>query len=180
MTPRPLPEAAKRLCEKLRAPASLVAHLGLVHDAAVELLDALHAKLPHLPVDREAVLFGAATHDLGKVMYPFEEVNPGERHHAFGSALLEDCGVSVYLARFARTHGAWKVEPDLPLEDLLVAMADTVYKGRRIVELEYLTAVRISAFCGLEQAEAQAILDDTASGAAARGVQRSAGPGAAE
>lgn len=165
MTTRPLPETARRLCDKLKAPPGLVAHLETVHDVAAGLLEALHARLPQLPVDGEAVLFGAATHDLGKVMYPFEMQSPGERHHAFGAALLEDCGVPMFLARFARTHGAWRQERDLPLEDLLVALADTVYKGERPVELEYLAAVRIATYCGLETAEAGKALDEAVAAA---------------
>jgi hypothetical protein len=176
---RPLPDAAARICDRLKVPAALLAHLTAVHDAGVELLDALHARLPHLPVDREAVLFGAATHDLGKVMYPFEMVSAGERHHAFGQALLEDCGVPFFLARFARTHGVWRQEADLPLEDLLVALADTVWKGTRLAELEYLAAVRVSAYCGVEVGEAGAVLDQVLTPIAAQGPQRVARQSAA-
>ena len=73
MTPRPLPNEAKKLCDLLAAPPLLVAHLTLVHDGAADLLDSLGKEFPLLEVHREAVLFGAATHDLGKVLHPTAE-----------------------------------------------------------------------------------------------------------
>ncbi|WP_437193326.1 hypothetical protein [Planctomicrobium sp. SH527] len=43
--------------------------------------------------------------------------------------------MSPDLARFCRTHGAWSQE-SLSLEDLLVALADTIWKGQRLEELK--------------------------------------------
>lgn len=58
LEPAPLPEAAQRLLDLAAAPPRLVAHLRLVHDVAVVLLDGVLGRWPGLPVDREAVLFG--------------------------------------------------------------------------------------------------------------------------
>jgi hypothetical protein len=60
---------------------------------------------------------------------------PGSLHEAAGYALLLEQGVEEASARFARTHGSWDA-PDATLEDLLVSLADKVWKGKQIPELE--------------------------------------------
>ena len=47
------------------------------------------ARWPVLSVDHEAVLYGAATHDIGKVLHPNELDGPGNEHEKDGPALLE-------------------------------------------------------------------------------------------
>jgi hypothetical protein len=113
---------------------------------------------PNLTIDREAVLFGAATHDLGKVVHPEELSGPGNRHEGIGPALLEEHGVSVELARFARTHGRWDRE-SVELEDLLVALSDNVAVGKRNDRLESLVVVRLVESTGMEAWEAFSVLD---------------------
>lgn len=49
--------------------------------------------------------------------------------------MLEKHGYSEEFARFAYTHGNWRDE-NLSLEDLLVSLADKIWKGKRIIELE--------------------------------------------
>lgn len=66
----PLPETARRLCRGLDAPLRLEVHLQLVHECAVRILEWLHEHFPRTTVDAPAVLFGAATHDLGKARLP--------------------------------------------------------------------------------------------------------------
>jgi hypothetical protein len=148
MTPLVLPPEAARLCEELRAPPLLVRHLTLVHDAAVELLDGLAAAFTGLALDRDAILFGAATHDLGKVLHPQELTGPGHQHEDDGPALLEGHGVPSRLARFTQTHGRWKETADL--EDLIVTLADSVWRGRRVEELEAKVADILATATGLE------------------------------
>jgi HD superfamily phosphodiesterase len=94
MTPKPLPDAAQRLC----APPRLIAHLTLVHDTACELLDRLVLRFPLLEFDADAVRFGAATHDLGKVLVPEELDGPGSRHEELGYILLGQHGIAPSLA----------------------------------------------------------------------------------
>ncbi|MFJ7210305.1 hypothetical protein [Amycolatopsis sp. NPDC098790] len=48
-----------------------------------------------------------------------------------GHALLRSHGVPERLARFAGTHGSWSA-PDATAEDLLVSLADKVWKGKRV------------------------------------------------
>ncbi len=150
--PRPLPPVARRLCEKLSAPPRLVAHLTVVHDAAAEIVAGVRHRFPTLVCDFDAVLLGAATHDMGKMQHPNELAGPGNEHEADGPQLLEENGIAPELARFARTHGAWSSER-LPLEDLMVALADTVWKGQRLDALEAQVIDRITENIGAERWE---------------------------
>lgn len=150
--PRPLPPIARSLCEKLSAPPRLIAHLTVVHDAAAEIVAGVQERFPTLVCDFDAVLLGAATHDLGKVLHPNELTGPGNAHEASGPQVLEENGIAPELARFARTHGAWSNER-LPLEDLLVALADTVWKGQRLEVLEVQVIDRITEKIGAERWE---------------------------
>lgn len=170
MTPLPLPPDAVRLCEALAAPALLIRHLALVHAAAVELLDGLTASFPGLVLDRDAILFGAATHDIGKVLHPEELFGPGNQHEEDGPGLLEQHGVPPRLAHFARSHGRWHEVEDL--EDLLVALADNIWRGRRVEELEAKVAAVLAIAVDVDQWMAWSKLDAICEKIASRGEQR--------
>ena len=99
---------------------------------------------PSVPVDREAVLYGAATHDIGKTVHVDELSGPGHAHEPAGHALLLARGVPERLARFARTHASW-TDADIGLEDLLVSVADKVWKAKRVPDLEQPLVDRLAA-----------------------------------
>lgn len=147
--PRSLPSNVQELCNRLKAPPRLVAHLTLVHDVAVEIVDSIQNHFPNLNFDTEAVLFGAATHDLGKILHPHELTGPGTLHENAGATLLEQQGVTPELSRFAKTHGKFS-EGDLPIEDLLVSLADHIWKGKRQEELESRIVAKIAERTGSE------------------------------
>jgi hypothetical protein len=172
MNPRPLPEEARSLCQNLLAPPRLIAHLRLVHDVAASLIAFLESRFPEVGIDRAAVLFGAATHDLGKVLHPNELTEPGRIHEEDGPPLLERRGVPRALARFARTHGSWEREDDLPLEDLLVALADTAWKGKRTPALEARVVTRIAEHVGVEEWRVFTVLDEHLDEVTSRGDER--------
>ena len=169
---RALPDEVQQLLIRLNAPPRLVAHLVLVHDAAFQILEAFQNRWPDLPIDRDAVLFGAATHDIGKVLHPNELVGPGRRHEQDGPTLLEQAGFSPARSRFARTHGTWKQEPHIALEDLVAALADTCWKGSRNDALEMTLATRISELLGVENWGAFSALDEIVSEIASRADER--------
>jgi hypothetical protein len=79
-TLRPLPAAIGELLVSLRAPARLAAHLRAVHDVAWQLTGLLATRLPALVFDRGAVLYGTASHDIGKVIHVDELTGPGSAH----------------------------------------------------------------------------------------------------
>jgi hypothetical protein len=171
-----LPETAERLCRRLDAPLRLKVHLQLVHECALKILEWLEEHFPRTDVDASAVLFGAATHDLGKTLHPDELWHGGSRHQDDGPALLESLGVEPALARFARTHSQW--DDSMPLEDLLVALSDKAWKGRRIERLEMEIAKRLAKDNDIELWDAvrqlDVFLEKTGSGADERlALQRS-------
>jgi hypothetical protein len=162
MTDPPLPElppAAAEILGAHRAPPRLIAHLRLVHDVAGKLVDWLPTAYDDVRFDREAVLFGAATHDIGKIIHPEELSGPGHLHEAAGQRLLLAAGVEPRLARFAATHGSWTAA-DVELEDLLVSLADKVWKAKRVAELEQLVVERLVAVSGRQTWEVFLELDD--------------------
>jgi putative nucleotidyltransferase with HDIG domain len=132
----PLPSKVHELLQQLQAPPRLIAHLTLVHDVAAKLIFQIDGAWPNLKYDRTAVLIGAATHDIGKAIKPEELVAPGKDHEGIGVALLQKAGFPEKHARFAWTHGGETREPHQTLEDLLVRIADTIWKGVRNEALE--------------------------------------------
>lgn len=140
---RPLPTRAAELLVRLAAPPRLVAHLRAVHDVAARLVDWVEGRCPALAVDREAVLFGAATHDVGKTLHPGELSGPGSAHEEAGRDLLLAHGVEPELARFAATHASWGA-PGTGVDDLLVSLADKVWKNKRVAGLEDLVVAELS------------------------------------
>ena len=157
---RSLPEQVEVLCQTVDAPPQLVAHLTLVHDFAVSLVEETKRILPELSLDAESVFFGAATHDIGKSLHRSELSEAGNAHEADGEQLLLKLGVDARLARFARTHAAWRTDATLTLEDLFVSLADTCWKGKRDSELETLLAERIASETDKEVWDVFILLDD--------------------
>jgi hypothetical protein len=143
-----LPPLVVTLLTAEQASPRLVAHLTLVHDTALRLCRRLHKTWPRLAVDSAAIAFGAATHDIGKARIPAELSAPGTLHEAEGERLLLDHGIDPALARFARTHGAWAEATDMPLEDLLVVLADTAWKAKRSKALDDALAGAVAGATG--------------------------------
>lgn len=169
----PLPAAAIAHLEALHAPPRLAAHLRAVHDVARELTAGLAGRLAF---DRDLVLFGAALHDIGKVRHPEELSGPGHAHERAGYALLLDRGEPEPRARTARDHASW-TRPDIRTEDLLIALADKIWKAKRVPDLEDLVIDRLAdtdrwaAFLRLDD-----LLQRLADGADARLAFQSAHP----
>ncbi|MGW6411763.1 HD domain-containing protein [Streptomyces vinaceus] len=176
---RALPPAVRELLRDLPAPPRLAAHLRLVHDVAARLADWLAAYCPGLPFDREAALFGAATHDVGKAIHQGELSGPGSAHEDAGRALLLARGFSEERARFAATHALWAA-PGVSVEELLVSTADKVWKGKRVPELENILVGRIAEAAGSEPwavfVDLDALLDRIADDADRRLAYQSAFP----
>jgi putative nucleotidyltransferase with HDIG domain len=126
----PLSEGVTTILGKERASPRLVAHLTLVQSTALALLARVKKAWPQLVVEGDAVVFGAATHDIGKARHPEELSEPGTKHEAAGRALLLEHGTPPELARFAETHGQAGATA-LQMEDLLVIAADTAWKAKR-------------------------------------------------
>ncbi|WP_327739414.1 HD domain-containing protein [Streptomyces nojiriensis] len=156
---RPLPAPVVDLLRSLDAPPRLAAHLRAVHDVAAELVEWLGRRHPGITVDRAAVLFGAATHDIGKTVHTAELSGPGSAHKEAGRELLSAHGFGPDLARFAGTHASWTA-PGTTLEDLLVSTADKVWKNKRLQELEDLVIAHLARATGGQHWEEYLAFDD--------------------
>lgn len=156
---RMLPEEAAALLERLGAPPRLGAHLRAVHDVACELCTWLQRQYPGLAFSPGAVAFGAATHDIGKTLHVAELSAPGSAHEESGRKLLLAQGVSPVLARFAGTHASWTA-PDAGVEDLVVSLADQIWKNKRVPELEDLLVARLAQATGREAWQEFLALDE--------------------
>ncbi|WP_435843060.1 HD domain-containing protein [Streptomyces lavendulae] len=154
-----MPPVVAELLRSLAAPPRLAAHLRAVHDVAVELADWVTDRYPDLAVDRDAVLIGAATHDVGKTLHPEELAGPGSAHEAAGRDLLLEHGFAPYLARFAAAHASWD-GPNVTIEDLLVSTADKVWKDKRVPDLEDRLVQALAAATGREPWEEYLALED--------------------
>ncbi|MGF0315484.1 hypothetical protein [Nocardia fluminea] len=79
---RSLSEPVEVLLGSLEAPPRLGAHLRAVHEVAWQLADWVGQFHRDVRFDRDVMLFGAATHDIGKVVHPDELSGPGSLHPA--------------------------------------------------------------------------------------------------
>jgi hypothetical protein len=157
----PLPNRVAELLPVLGCPPRLAAHLRAVHDVARQLANWVEHHYPTVDFDREAVLFGAATHDIGKTVHITELTGPGSAHEEAGRTLLLDHGFSPELARFAATHASWAQSGiGIGMGDLTVSLADKIWKNKRVPELEDLVVARLVEASGRAAWEEFIALDE--------------------
>jgi hypothetical protein len=161
--------AAHDLLIGLGAPPSLVAHVRLVGEAA----EALLAELRRLgvPLDADFVRAAVVLHDAGKILHPGELHGGGSEHEAAGERLLRAHGVDPALARCCISHAQWDQMP-CSLEELVVALADTLWKGRRNGTLEKRLVDAVSGRLELSFWDLFVKLDDCFESIAADGAAR--------
>ncbi|MFE2141073.1 HD domain-containing protein [Streptomyces sp. NPDC059456] len=167
----PLPDRVAELLSELGSPPRLAAHLRAVHDVAHQLVDWLERDYRPVVFDREAVLFGAATHDVGKSVHVGELSGPGSAHEEAGRTLLLGHGFGPESARFAATHASW-ADPGAGFEDLLVSLADKVWKNKRVPDLEDLVVARLAEATGRAAWEEFLALDGVLAGIGAGADER--------
>lgn len=160
---------ARTLLVELRAPQRLLRHAELVGEAANLLL----ARLRDLGVvvNEDLVRLGAALHDVGKIENPREFDHPGSDHEPAGEHLLLAHGVAPEVARMCLTHARWDAMP-VSLEELLVALADKLWKGARKPALEQLVIDRVAAALGKARWDLFVELDTLFEEIAADGARR--------
>lgn len=161
---------ALELLKRMGAAPWLIRHHELVVEVASELLNVLSDHLD-LDLDAELILVGSALHDCGKVLHPEEMSSPGHAHEAAGEELLLEQGVRLEVTRVCRTHGLRSNE-GLELEDLLVALADKLWKGKRIEGLEKTIIDLIAARSGKQAWEVFAVVDALFESIADKGTER--------
>lgn len=166
------PETALQLLRDLGAPPRLVRHVELVGEAADDLIAALTAQ--GVVLDGEFVRVGVVLHDVGKVLHAQELSASGSMHEAAGEALLIAKGVSPDVARVCRSHAQWATMT-VRFEELLVALADALWKGVRRPALEQRVIAEAAARKGVATWDLFVALDTAFEAIAADGDARLAG-----
>ena len=96
----------------------------------------------------------------------------GSLHEFDGLVLLQQYGLTFEIARFALTNRNWQQESSIELQDFLVALGDTVWKGSINPILESIVAIRISEKLLITEWEVFLVLGDIVSTVANRGEAR--------
>ena len=139
-------DQAIELLRRLGAPTRLVVHVELVAEAGgaiISELESLGAR-----IDKEFILCGIVLHDVGKTVHLSELAREGELHGETGRALLLREGIEPRLAAVCVSHSAWGEAKTV--EELVIACADKLWKGKRVADLEELLARRVSDELQLE------------------------------
>lgn len=163
------PSRAHALLVDLGAPPRLVRHVELVSEAA-ELLLAGLGRLA-VPLDEGLVRAGVVLHDVGKTLHPAELDAPGSAHEPAGESLLLERGVAPALARICVSHARWDAD-GTSLEELVVALADKLWKGVRVSALEELVIDGAAARVGKQRWDVFVALDGLFEDVAAEGGER--------
>ena len=143
----------------------IIAHTRVVGEAA-ELLLAQLQRL-HISHDADFVRVAVVLHDAGKILHPDELRGDGDEHEPAGEKLLLAQGV----APAGLSHARWAGMP-CSLEELLVALADSLSKGKRDAALEKQAIQAISERAGKEFWDLYIELDTCFESIAANGATR--------
>lgn len=127
------PADARSLLANLGAPAHLLRHVELVGEAADLLIACFREN--GVSVDEGFVRVGVVLHDVGKIQHPEELTGAGDQHEPAGERMLLAAGVTPAVARVCLSHARWRTMP-VELEDLVIALADKLWKGVRAPDLE--------------------------------------------
>lgn len=160
---------AAAMLRALGASERLLRHLQLVGEAADALM-AVYSGL-QLHFDARLIELGVALHDAGKIVHPEELDGPGSRHEPAGQALMLANGVPPALARCCVSHAAWQ-DPGNSFEELSVALADKLWKGKREEALELLVIDMAAAQRGQARWDVFTTLDSAFEDIAASGSER--------
>jgi hypothetical protein len=125
---------AYKLLQHLGASAHLIQHVKLVGEAAESLISSF--KQFDIAFDADWIRLGVVFHDVGKILHPSELVQKGNQHEATGEILLLANNVDPKIARCCLSHGQWQ-QMECSFEELVVALADNLWKGKRNTELEH-------------------------------------------
>lgn len=144
-----LPDEIESVFSTLGVPPRLYAHSLLVHDVANKLLEKINGTWRNLNINKYLVLFGAASHDIGKSVYINELSEEGHKHEREGFRLLRSLGFSEEKSQFAASHALWSESSTL--EELAVSLTDKIWKGSRVPELEDLAVIKIATVTNRER-----------------------------
>jgi len=148
-------EQAIELLRRLGAPARLLVHVELVAEAGGAIISELESL--GVQIDKEFILSGIVLHDVGKTVHLLELGQEGELHGETGRDLLLQEGIEPRLAEVCVSHSAWNEAKRI--EELVIACADKLWKGKRVTDLEELLAKQVKDELQLEYWEVFSRLD---------------------
>lgn len=153
----PSPREAFSLLERLGAPPRLRRHAELVLEAGELLLLGLAAL--GVSCDSAWVRAGVILHDTGKILFPKELSSKGNQHEPAGEALLLQNQIAPKVARCCLSHARWS-SMQCSLEELLVALSDKLWKGKREEPLELAVIDQVASRLQVGRWDIFASLDD--------------------
>ncbi|WP_390590849.1 hypothetical protein [Simiduia litorea] len=156
MTVLNLRNDAYKLLDELGAPSHLKTHVRLVGEAA----DLLIHKLTGigLKFDSEFVRIGVAIHDIEKIKYQNEMIGSGSEHEPEGEKILLELGVESQIACVCMSHARFALM-DCSIEELIIALSDKLWKGKRVEELELKVIDSIASLMGKDRWDVYPELD---------------------
>lgn len=145
------------LLNELGAPEHLKTHVRLVGEAA----DLLIIKLNQLKLklDYELIRVGVAIHDIGKIKHPNEMSGSGSEHEPTGQKMLIDLGVESKIARCCLSHAQFSTM-ECSIEELIIALSDKLWKGKRVEALELRVIDNIARLLGKDRWDIFSELDE--------------------
>jgi putative nucleotidyltransferase with HDIG domain len=123
---------ALKFLKSLDAPSALVLHAEIVSEVAGQIVDCL-SNYEGL-FNKTDIFVGAVLHDVGKTKHPTELYEEGHQHEEVGYQFLLKHGFSEKIGEISLLHSRW--EEAKSLDPLIVALADKIWKGKRVLELE--------------------------------------------
>ncbi|MFC3152290.1 HD domain-containing protein [Litoribrevibacter euphylliae] len=160
---------AYSLLDKLNAPEHLKIHVRLVGEAADLIIDTLQG-LGFL-LDFEFIRIGVAIHDIGKIIHTNEMIGPGSEHEPEGEQMLLELGVDARIARCCLSHARFD-SMNCSIEELLIALSDKLWKGKRVESLELKVIDTLAQIKGTDRWDLFADLDACFENIAAGGHDR--------
>lgn len=159
---------ARQLLYNLEAPSHLIKHSELVCEVASQLVDIFTAI--GISCNKDLVEAGAVLHDCGKIIHPEELYQAGNQHEAEGKKLLLKIGIDKKVASFCISHASW--HDSCSIEELIVALSDKLWKGKREQDLEMLIITKIANILEEEYWQIFTLIDDAFEKIAAQADKR--------
>lgn len=117
------------------------------------------------------VRLSVAIHDAGKILHPNELNGEGNEHEPAGQKLLLDNGVQSEIARCCLSHARYETM-EVSFEELLVALSDKLWKGKRVDALELEVIDRAAKLLEKDRWEVFSALDSCFEEVASKGELR--------
>jgi hypothetical protein len=119
----------------------------------------------------DLVRAGVVVHDIGKIWHSAELSGPGSSHELTGERVLLERGWDADVARVCWTHARWS-DPTCSLEELLVALADKLWRGVRVTDLEERVIDAVAVKLGRDRWDIYTTFSNVFDEVAASGLER--------